>query len=78
MFKVIGFQHQDIQFKDGRTVSGFKLHLTEPRNGVTGFAADSVFLSDAKAGDYKPSVGDTLEIVWNRWGKIDGVRIINK
>lgn len=76
MFKVIGFQHQDIQFKDGRTVSGFKLHLTEPRTGVTGFAADSVFLSDAKAGEYKPSIGDTLEIIWNRWGKLEGVKLM--
>lgn len=73
MFKVIGFQHQDIQFKDGRTVSGYKLHLTEPRNGVTGFAADSVFISDQKIGDYKPNVGDTINIVWNRWGKVEGL-----
>lgn len=75
-FKVIGYQHQDIQFKDGRTVNGYKLHLTEPRNGVTGFAADSVFLSDQKAGEYKPQINDILEIIWNRWGKIDGVKLV--
>ena len=76
MFKVIGFQHQDIQYKDGRTVSGWKLHLSEPRNGVTGFAADSIFVSDQKCGDYKPSVGDTLNIIWNRWGKVDGIQLV--
>lgn len=76
MFKVIGFQHQDIEFKDGRTVSGWKIHCTEPRNGVTGFAADSFFLSDTKAGDYKPALGDTINVIWNRWGKIDGVQLV--
>lgn len=76
MFKVIGFQHQELTFKDGRSISGWKLHLTEPRTGVTGFAADSFFVSDEKIGQYKPSVGDTLNVRWNRWGKIDGVDLV--
>lgn len=75
MFKVVGYQHQDIQFKDGRTVSGWKLHLTEPRNGVTGMAADSIFISDQKAGSYKPELNQTINIQWNRWGKIEGISV---
>lgn len=75
MYKVVGFQHQNLQFKDGRSVSGFKLHLTEPRDGVTGFACDSFFLSDSKCGDYVPKIGDIIEVIWNRWGKCDGIRL---
>lgn len=75
MYKLVGYQHQDLTFKDGRSISGWKLHCTEPRNGVNGFAVDSFFLSDQKAGSYEPKVGDVLEVIWNRWGKIDGIRL---
>lgn len=73
MYKVIGFQKKNLKFQDGREVSGITLYLTEPRTGVTGFACESIFVSDSKLGEYLPAVNDILDIRWNRWGKVDGV-----
>lgn len=78
MFKVIGFQRKNLKFKDGSEVSGVTLYVTEVRNGVNGFACDSLFVSDIKLGDYTPNVGDTIEIRWNRWGKVEGVYLAKK
>lgn len=50
MFKVIGFQRKNLKFQDGREVSGVTLYVTEVRNGVNGFACDSLFVSDSKLG----------------------------
>lgn len=75
-YSVIGFKHQDITFKDGRTVSGYNLALTQPRDGYNGFAAETLFVSDSKIGDYKPQLHDAIDIIWNRWGKVDGIRKI--
>ena len=73
MCKVIGLQKKNLKFQDGREVSGYTLYLTEARTGVTGIACDSIFVSDSKLADYIPSVNDTIEIRWNRWGKVDGI-----
>lgn len=71
--KVIGVQRKNLKFQDGREVSGYTIFVTEPRTGVTGFACDSLFVSDSKLGDYIPAVNDLIDIRWNRWGKVDGV-----
>lgn len=77
MYQILGFQHQNLTFKDGRSVSGYKFHLYQKRDGVTGYAADSVFISDAKCDGYIPALDDQIDIIWNRWGKCEGIRKIN-
>lgn len=76
MFKIIGFQHQDINFKDGRQVTGWKIYCIEQRDKVTGYACESFFLSDQKAGGYTPKLDDVIDIFWNRWGKLDGIKLV--
>lgn len=73
MYKVIGFQKKNLKFQDGREVSGYTLYLTETRSGVIGLSSENIFISDSKLGEYLPSVGDMLDIRWNRWGKVEGV-----
>lgn len=75
--EIIGLKCSKFMPRDGdQEISGFTLHLTEEREGVEGFAVEHVFISDKKLGQYKPSLGDNVRILYNRWGKADGVELL--
>lgn len=79
MFQIIGFRRKSFTFKeDNRTVSGYELHLIEERKGIEGHAAENLFVSDNKLNGYTPVLNDLIEIVWNRWGKVEAVKLIPK
>lgn len=81
--KVIGYQNKDYSFKDERTGapvtgSGTTLYVVQDRKGVEGVACFSAFVSKQKLDLYDPCVGDEVEILYNRFGKVAGVRLIQK
>ena len=81
--KVLGYQQKDYSFTDertGRTVSGTgtTLYLVQNREGVEGVACFSAFVSKQKLSLYDPCVGDEVEILYNRFGKVAGVRLMQK
>ena len=81
--KVIGYQNKDYSFKDERTGgivsgTGTTLYLVQNRKGVEGVACFSSFVSKQKLDMYDPCVGDEVEILYNRFGKVAGVRLIQK
>lgn len=69
MAEVIGFEGKTFTFEDGKSVSGYYLHLAEKRAGVTGTACEKVFVSNAKLEGYVPVLGDEIEVYYNRFGK---------
>lgn len=78
MFQIIGFRRKSFTFKeDNRTVSGYELHLIEERKGVEGHAVENLFISDNKLDGYTPVLNDLVEILWNRWGKVDAVKRVS-
>lgn len=78
MFKIIGFQNKNLKFQDGREVSGITLHLIEQRENVTGYACESMFVSNSKLNGYVPLLDDLIEIRWNRWGKVESISHVKK
>lgn len=76
MYQVIGFRRKSFTFKEdnNKTVSGYELHLIEERKGIEGRAAENLFVSDNKLDGYSPVLNDLIEIVWNRWGKVDAIK----
>lgn len=81
--KVIGYQQKDYSFTDERTGglvsgTGTTLYLVQNRKGVEGVACFSAFVSKQKLDLYDPCVGDEVEILYNRFGKVAGVRLIQK
>ena len=80
MFQVIGFKHQVLKFNDGNEVTGYKLHMIEKREGVVGYACESVFISDKKLGEcgYVPLENDHVELFYNRWGKVERINQVKK
>lgn len=72
--KLIGFERKTFNFENG-TVTGYNLFLSESRKGVEGLSAERVFCSDNKLNGYSPKLNDELIILYNRFGKVQEVRI---
>ena len=77
--QVVGFKVSSFKAPDtGAQINGYNLYLTEERDGVTGVSVERAFLSDRKMAGYVPQLGDHLELVYNRYGKVDSLRLVSK
>lgn len=75
---LVGYRRRSFKAPDtGDTVSGYYLFFTRPDPNVQGLAAECVFVSDRKIGDYKPVVGDELQVFYNRFGKVDSLSVLS-
>lgn len=78
--QVIGKARRDFDITDRQTgqpvhMSGFTIFYRYEDDKVSGVACDKVFLSDTKCANsgYTPEVGDEIQILYNRYGKVDSV-----
>lgn len=81
MAKIIGLQHMDFDTKEGTHIDGTTLFVTnpiDPRRG-TGDEAEKIFISSAKLKElsFSPSVGDNIEVLYNRYGKVRTLNLID-
>ena len=77
--KVIGIAERNFTSKDtGAFIEGFYIYVTFENNRTTGLASDRLYLSRNRLDQfgYSPSVGDDIDIQYNRYGKISGIRLI--
>lgn len=63
-----------------KKIAGIKVHVgipMPPKKGQ-GEEVDSFFLSDAKlaALDFVPAVGQTVEVLYNKYGKVSTLRLL--
>lgn len=78
MISVVGFRKKSFSFNDGNSVSGYELHLLSEDSNVTGNAVERVFVSDQKLGAYVPALGDSIDIRYNRFGKVQSVELVSE
>lgn len=79
--EVIGIKNVNFMAKDGGTVQGVRLFVTDDSVKVNaGVACEAIFLSDylldknnLRPGDIQ--LGDCLDIAYNRYGKISSVSV---
>lgn len=74
--KVVGIRNVDFTAQDGNKISGMSIYCSyEITKNGEGYAVEKIFLSDRKMNDcgYVPSVGDEVNITYNRFGKVDRV-----
>ena len=79
--EVIGIKDVNFKTKDGGTVQGVRLFVTDDSVEVNvGVACESLFLSDTlldknnlRSGDIQ--LGDCLDIAYNKYGKISSVSV---
>ena len=81
--KIIGFKKSDFVAKDGTQVKGINVYLEEPiQNNGKGTATDKFYLSDAKAEkmgiNVEALIGKEVKVTYNRWGKVDFIKEVNK
>lgn len=76
MAKVIGVRNVSFKGSDGRQVDGYSVFYTyKGKDMLCGECADKAFISQNAfnaAGGIIPNVGDEIEFVYNRFGKIAG------
>lgn len=79
--KLVGVENTSFTGKDGTPVTGMSLYGLEgidPKKGQ-GERTFKCFLSIAKfsALAFKPVPGQTLEVVYNRYGKVDNLTLVD-
>lgn len=75
MYEIVGIERLDYDNKQGRHVTGYRVHFTYdlPSGGEhAGKAVDSVYLSDALFVQCGVSVGDAAMPVYNKYGRCQG------
>ena len=75
MAKIIGIRPSTFTGNDGKAVSGRNIYLMYPLEKGEGSGADRVFITDSKLANwpYKPTVGDEVNLEYNRYGKCSGM-----
>lgn len=72
--KIVGIQ-RGVSFKiDGNTFSGINLFGAVERPGIDGVATEKIFVNSEKecfAAAASLSVGDDVDVYYNRFGKVD-------
>ena len=79
--RIIGRETTDFIAKDGQRISGTTFHTAETISSQRGEGekGDRFFLSAAKlaALDFVPAVNQTVEIYYNRFGKVATLRLVD-
>lgn len=77
--ELVGYRRSAFTAQDtGEHITGYNLYLVGEQENVEGKVTERAFLSDKKLGGYVPRVGDQLELVYNRYGKISELRQLKK
>lgn len=75
IYEVIGYRNSAFKSADGNTISGVTMYLTCGDSYVTGVVAERVFVSANKLGNYVPNLGDVIDVEYNKYGKVNGVKL---
>lgn len=73
--KIIGMAASSFKGDNGKEINGFNIYLAWPLTNGQGEGATRVYVTDQKLATwaYFPEVGDTVEVTYNRYGKVAGM-----
>lgn len=73
--KIIGIRPSSFKGDRGEDITGMNIYMTYPLEKGEGLGCERVFVTDAKAFQwtYKPKVGDEVNVLYNRYGRCDGM-----
>lgn len=76
MYNVIGLKRRQYTNKKGREVSGYNVYLTYEDKCTDGHACLAEWCSCELVQDAGLAVGDNVELLYNRYGRVESVRIV--
>lgn len=75
--KIIGMKKSNFTTKEGTLIEGFNVYLTYELTGegADGLGCERVYITQAKIDKcgLKPEVGDSVELSYNRFGKVAAI-----
>lgn len=75
-WRVMGYRPVDFTDNTGKRITGYSLFLCRPGGkGMEGDECQKLFISDQHV-EYVPALGDSIQIVYNRFGKVSGIQLI--
>ena len=74
MYEVIGIQHRKYTNKQGREVEGYSLFVTYEEKEVNGLACLREWVATDVMEDSGIAVGDSVELNYNRYGRICSIK----
>lgn len=77
--KVIGFSERSFTSQDtGALIEGMNIYVSYENSRTTGCACERLYVSRHRLDEcgYHPSLGDDIEPLYNRFGKITGIRLV--
>lgn len=78
IIEVVGFKKVDFVAQDsGNQIKGFNIFYTAAdQDNVNGLEAGKIFLSAEKAKRFEITIGESYQVDYNRYGKIDSMHKI--
>lgn len=74
---IVGLRRSSFDTKDGKTISGLNIFCEYTNEHIEGYGVDRLFLTDEKLNGLILGVGDVIQPVYNRYGKIAAVRLVD-
>lgn len=77
--KILGIKNLEFIGKDGKKVEGQNIYCGELiTKGGNGYQTEKFFLSKKKLQDLgaKLEVGDEIEVLYNKYGKVAGISLV--
>lgn len=69
MFTVVGIEKVGGEY-EGRSWSGRRFHVTHEKRGCDGLAVDGVYCPDSIPDSAVVKVGDTVDFMYNKYGRV--------
>ena len=72
---VQGYRTYEMTAKDtGKELKGITVFCSFEDKNITGQGVEKFSLSDEKRAGWVPTIGEEIEPIYNKYGKVDGIR----
>lgn len=74
---IVGLRRTAFDTDDGKHISGMSLFCEYTSDNIEGYGVEKLFVTDQKLNGLQLAVGDVIEPIYNRYGKISSVRLVD-
>ncbi len=74
---IVGLRRTAFDTDDGKHISGISLFCEYTTDNIDGYGVEKIFISDKRLNGLILGVGDVIQPIYNRYGKIAAVRLVD-